>query len=257
MARRFLALIYGGACYAAFLAVAVYGAGFIVGLFTPTMLDGSPDRPVSQALLIDIGLLVAFALQHSGMARPTFKRWWSSIVPVWAERSTYVLVSSLAMLVMFMYWAPIGGIVWSTAGGATYAAIIGLNVLGWLVLLYATFLIDHFELFGLTQVWRRWAGAQERGPQFHTPGFYRYVRHPIYVGWLMIFWAAPTMTYAHLLFALGTTAYILIAIQLEERNLIETFGERYREYRRHTPMLIPGVPKAEAKAALPSEGSAK
>jgi methanethiol S-methyltransferase len=257
MLSRLWALVYGGACYIAFLAVAVYGAGFIVGLFTPTMLDAVPDRPVSQALLIDLGLLVAFALQHSGMARPTFKRWWTRIVPVWAERSTYVLVSSLAMLVMFVYWAPIGGVVWSTPGGAAYAAIAGLNVLGWLVLLYATFLIDHFELFGLAQVWRRWTGAADRGPTFHAPGLYRYVRHPIYVGWLMIFWAAPTMTFAHLVFALGATAYILVAIQLEERNLIETFGERYREYRRHTPMLIPGATKTQTKLRAPSEGAAK
>jgi len=257
MLRKLLALVYGGACYTAFLAVAVYAAGFIAGLFTPTTLDGAPDRPVSQALLVDIGLLAAFALQHSGMARPTFKRWWARIVPVWAERSTYVLISSLAMLALFVYWEPIGGIVWSSGSGAAYATIVCLNAVGWLVLLYATFLIDHFELFGLTQVWRRWTGAVTRGPQFHTPGLYRYVRHPIYVGWLLIFWAAPTMTGAHLLFAVCTTIYILIAIQLEERNLIDTFGDRYREYRRTTPMLIPGAPKAETKVRLPSEGTVK
>jgi methanethiol S-methyltransferase len=257
MLKRLLALVYGGACYTAFLAVAVYAAGFIVGLFTPTMLDALPDRPVSQALLVDIGLLVAFALQHSGMARPAFKRWWSRIVPEWAERSTYVLLSSVALLALFVYWEPIGGVIWSSTSGLGFGAAVGLNAVGWLVLLYATFLIDHFELFGLAQVWRRWTGAPDRGPQFHTPGLYRYVRHPIYAGWLLIVWAAPAMTAAHLLFALGTTAYILIGIRLEERDLIDTFGERYREYRRHTPMLIPGAPKTQAKLPLPSEGAVK
>jgi protein-S-isoprenylcysteine O-methyltransferase Ste14 len=257
MLKRLLALAYGGACYSAFLAVAVYAAGFIVGLRTPTMLDAVPERPIAEALLVDSGLLVAFALQHSGMARPSFKRWWSRIVPVWAERSTYVLLSSAALLAMFVYWEPIGGVLWRSTGGFAYAAAIGLNALGWLVLLYATFLIDHFELFGLAQVWRRWTGAADRGPQFHTPGLYRYVRHPIYVGWLLIVWAAPAMTAAHLLFALGTTAYILIGIRLEERDLIDTFGERYREYRGHTPMLVPGAPKAAAKLRLPAEGTVK
>jgi methanethiol S-methyltransferase len=238
---RSLALIYGAACYCVFLGVAIYASGFIVGLYTPTILDGVPARPLSQALLIDVGLLVAFAIQHSGMARRSFKRWWSLFVPGWAERSTYVLFSSLAMIVLFACWEPIGGVIWSGLSGAVYAAIIALYVLGWVVLLYATFLIDHFELFGLAQTWRRWSGAAHRGPQFHTPGLYRYVRPPIYLGWLLIFWAAPTMTLAHLIFALGTTAYMLCAIQLEERDLVEEFGDRYLEYRRHTPMLIPGV----------------
>ena len=145
------------------------------------------------------------------------------------------------MVALFAYWEPIGGVVWSGLGGAAYAAVVGLYVVGWLVLLYATFLIDHFELFGLAQTWRRWTGAAQGAPRFHTPGLYRYVRHPIYLGWLLIFWAAPVMTSAHLVFALGTTAYMLIAIRLEERDLVETFGDRYLEYRRHTPMLIPAA----------------
>lgn len=198
-----------------------------------------PTRPLSQALLIDLGLLVAFALQHSGMARPTFMHWWTRIVLEWAERSTYVLLSSLAMIAMFVLWEPMGGVIWSATGDAANAILLGLNAVGWLVLLYATFLIDHFDLFGLAQSWGRWTGGARRIQQFHTPGLYRYVRHPLYVGWLMIFWAAPVMTLAHLVFALGATAYILVAIQLEERNLIEVFGNRYVEYRRHTPMLIP------------------
>ena len=241
MLKRLLALIYGGACYIAFLAVATYAAGFVIGVFTPTTLDGAPKHPLPQALLVDAGLLVAFAIQHSGMARRGFKRWWTGIVPEWAERSTYVLFSSLAMIALFAYWEPIGGVVWSGLGDVAYWAIVGLYVVGWLVLLYATFLIDHFELFGLAQTWRRWTGAAQGAPRFHTPGLYRYVRHPIYLGWLLIFWGAPVMTSAHLVFALGTTAYMLIAIRLEERDLVETFGDRYREYRRHTPMLIPGA----------------
>ncbi len=251
MLQKTLALIYGGICYAAFLAVAVYAAGFIVGVLTPTTLDGVPGRPLSQALAIDIGLLALFAVQHSGMARPAFKRWWTRIVPEWAERSTYVLLSSVLMVALFAYWEPIGGVVWSVAaGGGAYVALLSLYAAGWVVLLYATFLIDHFDLFGLAQTWRRLTGAAHRGPQFHTPGLYRLVRHPLYVGWLMIFWAAPVMTSAHLLFALMTTAYILVAIRLEERDLIDVFGERYVEYRRHTPMLIPRfVPRTQRPGA--------
>jgi protein-S-isoprenylcysteine O-methyltransferase Ste14 len=238
---RLLALAYGAACYILFLAVATYAAGFVVGLFMPTALDGVPDRPLSQALLVDVGLLLAFALQHSGMARQGFKRWWTRVVPEWAERSTYVLFSSVAMIVLFVAWEPIGGVIWSVTSGWAYAAIIGLYVIGWVVLLYATFLIDHFELFGVAQAWRRWTGATPRPPQFHTPGLYRHVRHPLYLGWLLIFWSAPTMTSAHLLFALGTTAYMLVAIRWEERDLVNIFGRRYIEYRRNTPMLIPGM----------------
>jgi methanethiol S-methyltransferase len=241
MLTRYFALFYGGACYVTFLGVFVYAIGFIGGFLTPTALDGVPTRPLPQALLIDVGLLAAFALQHSGMARPAFKRWWTHVVPEWAERSTYVLLSSLAMIVLFVYWEPIGGVVWNSASDTTYAAIATVYAIGWLVLLYATFLIDHFDLFGLSQVWRRFSGTAGPPPQFHTPSLYRHVRHPLYVGWLTIFWAAPTMTLAHLVFALATTAYILLAIPLEERDLIATFGERYLQYRRTTPMLIPRI----------------
>jgi len=241
MLTRSFALFYGGACYAAFLVVFVYALGFVGGFFTPTMLDGAAREPLSRALIVDLGLLAAFALQHSGMARPAFKRWWTRLVPEWAERSTYVLLSSLAMVALFAFWEPIGGVVWSATGEVAFTAVAGLYVIGWLVLFYATLLIDHFDLFGLAQVWRRWSGAADRPPQFRTPSLYRHVRHPLYVGWLMIIWAAPRMTVAHLVFALGTTAYILIGIQLEERDLIATFGKRYLEYRRATPMLIPRI----------------
>ena len=240
MLTRCFALFYGAACYVTFLGVFVYAIGFIGGFLTPTLLDGVPTRPLGQALLVDVCLLAAFALQHSGMARPAFKRWWTRVVPEWAERSTYVLLSSLAMIVLFVYWEPIGGVIWNSTGEVTYA-ITALYAIGWLLLLYTTFLIDHFDLFGLAQVWGRFTGKTLRSPQFHTPSLYRHVRHPLYVGWLMIFWAAPTMTVAHFVFAVATTAYILLAIPLEERDLIAAYGERYIQYRRTTPMLIPRI----------------
>lgn len=231
--------IYGLVCYAVFLAVFVYAIGFIGGFLTPTLLDGTPDRPLAEALALDLGLLAAFAVQHSVMARPAFKRWWTRIVPEAAERSTYVLASSLALVALFVYWEPIGGVVWEIPEGLARASVIGLYAFGWLLLLYTTFLIDHFDLFGLAQVWRRVTGKNYRPPQFRTPSLYRLVRHPLYIGWLVIFWAAPTMTIAHLVFAVMTTAYILIAIQFEERDLIAAFGNDYVAYRRRTPMLVP------------------
>jgi methanethiol S-methyltransferase len=239
MLARLFALFYGGACYAMFLAVFLYAIGFIGGFLTPTMLDGAPRRSLIQALSIDVALILAFGLQHSGMARPAFKRWWTRVVPQWAERSTYVLVSSLAMVAWFVFWEPIGGLVWRATGDVANAVVVGLYSAGWLLLFYASFLVDHFDLFGLAQVWRRWKGGGYQGPRFVVRSLYRYVRHPIYVGWLLIVWAAPTMTLAHLVFALGSTLYILIGIRFEERDLVATLGERYAEYQRHTPMLVP------------------
>ena len=239
--------VFGILSYASFLGVAVYAFCFIGGFFTPTTLDGTPDSPVGTALLIDLGLLALFAVQHSVMARPAFKRWWTRIVPEPAERSTYVLASSLALIALFIHWEPIGGVVWSAARTAR-TAVIALYVAGWLLLLYTTFLIDHFDLFGLTQVWRRFTGQSYRPPQFHTPSLYRLVRHPLYVGWLTIFWAAPIMTSAHLVFAAATTIYIFIAIQLEERDLVSAFGERYVDYRKRTPMILPRLWAARRRA---------
>ena len=233
------ALAYGIATYGLFLGVFVYAVGFIGGFLTPTRLDAAPTRPFWQALAIDLALLGLFAVQHSVMARPAFKRWWTRFVPEAVERSTYVLLSSLALVALFAWWQPIGGIVWDAPAGIVRGAVIALYLLGWALLLYTTFLIDHFDLFGLKQVWRRSNGNPYQPPQFYTPSLYKLVRHPLYVGWLTIFWAAPTMTVAHLVFALATTAYILIAIKLEEHDLVEAFGERYISYRRSTPMLIP------------------
>jgi protein-S-isoprenylcysteine O-methyltransferase Ste14 len=222
-----------------FLGVFLYAIGFIGGFATPTSLDGAPIRPLGEALAINVALLTGFAVQHSGMARPAFKRWWTRIVPEAVERSTYVLVSSLLLIGLFVLWAPIGGEVWRVPDGPFRLAVIGLYLFGWVLLLYATFLIDHLDLFGLTQVWRRMTNQAYRPPQFHTPGLYRLVRHPLYIGWLIIFWAAPVMTVAHLIFAVMTTAYILVAIQLEERDLVTAFGQTYLDYRRRTPMLVP------------------
>ena len=232
------AFLFGLVSYGLFLAVFVYAIGFIGGFLTPTMLDGAPRRPLLEAVAIDLGLLTLFAVQHSVMARPAFKRWWTRFVPESVERSTYVLFSSAALIALFLLWEPIGGVIWDTQGFAR-SAVLGLYALGWVVLLYSTFLIDHFDLFGLRQVWNRLKSNPYEAPRFYTPSLYRIVRHPLYVGWLMIFWAAPTMTVAHLIFALATTAYILIAIQLEERDLVAAFGDRYIDYRRGTPMLIP------------------
>lgn len=248
------ALLYGIASYGVFLGVFVYAVGFIGGFLTPTRLDGTPNRPFWQALAIDLGLLGLFAVQHSVMARPAFKRWWTQLVPEAIERSTYVLLSSLALVALFIWWQPIGGIVWNVPAGLARGGVTTLYLLGWALLLYTTFLIDHFDLFGLKQVWRSMRGHEYQPPQFYTPSLYKIVRHPLYVGWLTIFWAAPMMTVAHLVFALATTPYILIAIQFEERDLVNAFGDRYVSYRRSTPMLIPRpwrrreAPRTAAKA---------
>ena len=245
--------LYGLLAYVSFHAVSLYAFGFIAGFWTPTALDAAPRHSLGYALAVDLALLAGFALQHSGMARPAFKRWWTRLVPAAVERSTYVLVSSLLMIGLFVLWEPIGGVVWRVPQGLATGVVLGLYALGWALLVYSTFLIDHFDLFGLAQVWRRFRDEPYRAQQFHTPGLYRLVRHPLYVGWLAIFWAAPVMTTAHLLFALGTTAYILIAIQLEERDLLAAFGTTYANYRRRTPMLIPMLTRRPGPFSRPLE----
>lgn len=238
---RFGTFTYGLFSYAVFFGVFLYAIGFIGGFMTPTMLDGAPRRPLAEALAIDLGLLVLFALQHSGMARPAFKRWWTKIIPEAAERSTYVLATSLLLIGLFVLWEPIGGVVWNAPEGVARTTVWVFYMLGWALLFYTTFLIDHFDLFGLKQVWRALLDKPYQAPRFHTPSLYKVVRHPLYIGWLMIFWFAPTMTMAHLVFAIVTTAYILVAIRLEERDLVTAFGEDYVQYRKQTPMLLPRV----------------
>ena len=238
MLKRLSIFIYGVLSYAVFFGTYLYAIGFVGNLWVPKSMDSVREVPFLTALLIDLGLLGLFAVQHSVMARPAFKRWWTRIVPEAAERSTYVLLSSLALIAMFVYWQPLGGAVWSVTSPVAKAVLYGAFAFGWALVLVSTFLINHFDLFGLRQVWLELLGKPYRPLQFGTPLFYRYVRHPLYLGWFFAFWATPTMTVTHLVFAIATTAYILIAIQLEERDLVDAHPE-YEDYRRRVPMLVP------------------
>lgn len=238
MLKRIAFLVYGVVCYAIFFATFLYAIGFIGGFFVPTTLDGPARGPLSSAIAIDVLLLGLFATQHSIMARKWFKERWTRIVPPALERSTYVLLSSLALILMFWQWRPLGGAVWSVTDPTGRMVLFSLFAFGWSLVLVSTFLINHFDLFGLRQVWLYFRGRPYTFLKFGTPGPYRLVRHPLYVGWFFAFWMTPTMTYAHLLFAIATAAYILLAIQFEERDLIRDHPE-YAEYRRNVPMLIP------------------
>jgi methanethiol S-methyltransferase len=235
---RVSVFVYGVAAYVVFLATFVYAAGFIGGLGVPKSIDGVPTTSFGVALAIDMLLLAVFAVQHSVMARPAFKRLLTRIIHPAAERSTYVLASSLALILLFWQWQPLGGVVWELQGTAPRAVAYSGFVFGWALVLATTFLINHFDLFGLRQVWLHLRGRAYKPLRFVTPGPYRLVRHPLYVGWLFAFWSTPVMTATHFLFALATTAYILMAIQLEERDLIDAHPE-YVQYRQRVPMLVP------------------
>jgi methanethiol S-methyltransferase len=236
--KRWLIFIYGVVSYATFFATFLYAIGFIGNFGVPKSIDSARETSLGIALAINAALLGVFAIQHSVMARPAFKGWWTRIIPQAAERSTYTLLSSVALIALFAFWEPIGGIVWSVESPVSQALIYGAYAFGWLLVLVSTFLINHFDLFGLRQVWLQLRGRPYTPLQFKTPVLYRYVRHPLYVGWFFAFWSTPTMTVAHLVFALATTAYILIAIQLEERDLIAEHPE-YAQYRKRVPMLVP------------------
>jgi methanethiol S-methyltransferase len=252
--KRIIAFVYGVACYGAFVATLLYAIGFLANFGVPASIDSAPADPPAIAFLIDAALLAVFAVQHSVMARPWFKRAWTRFVPEPVERSTYVLFSSVALLLLFYQWRPIGGVVWSVESGFLRYAILASYAAGLLIVLLATFMINHFDLFGLRQVWLYLRGREYTQVSFRTPFFYRYVRHPLYVGWLLTFWSAPVMTAAHLFFAVMTTAYILIAIRFEEHDLETFHGESYRRYRARTPMLIPAIPQEEpAATAAPSD----
>jgi methanethiol S-methyltransferase len=251
--KRALILIYGVASYAFFLATFLYAIGFVGNLLVPKSIDAAPTAPLGTALLINAGLLAVFAFQHSIMARPVFKRFITRFIPASIERSTYVLAASAALALLFWQWEPLGGGVWQVESAPAVIALHALCAFGWGLVLYATFLIDHFDLFGLRQVWLEFRGVPYTHPHFVTPAPYRVVRHPLYLGFLLAFWATPVMTVSHLVFAVATTAYILIAIQLEERDLVAAHPE-YADYRKRVPMLIPGTkraPHADPETAKP------
>ena len=236
---RILFLVYGVASYVAFLASFLYAVGFVGDILVPKSIDSGPEGSPWSAALIDTSLLLLFAVPHSIMARPSFKQWWTRFVPPPIERSTYVLVSSLTLAFLFWQWRAISPVVWHLANPFGRLFIHALFWIGWGVVLVSTFLIDHFDLFGLRQVWLQATGRPYTHVGFRALGFYYYVRHPIMLGFLVAFWAAPTMTVGHLLFAGATTAYILIALQLEERDLLGFHGEQYRTYRQEVGMLLP------------------
>jgi len=241
---RIVTFIYGLVAYAFFLVTFLYAIGFVTGLVVPKTIDGGTVVPVAEALIVNLALLSLFAVQHSVMARPAFKRWWTKIIPPAAERPTYVLLATLALAAILAHWRPMPEIVWRVTDPTIAAGLLGLSLFGWMLVLLATFMISHFELFGLRQVIVNLLGRKMPPAEFKTPGLYKLVRHPIYLGFIIAFWATPVMTVGHLLFAAVTTAYIFVGIFLEERDLIETFGDDYRRYRARVSMLIPFMRKS-------------
>ena len=237
--KRVLFLLYGVVSYFAFFGTILYAIGFVGNIVVPKTIDGEPQLPFGKALLIDAGLLLLFALQHSIMARPGFKRRWTKIIPPALERSTFVLLASLCLMLMMWQWQPLGGVVWEIQNTTLQNILFVVYLIGWGIVFISTFLIDHFDLFGLRQTWLYFRGKPYTNLPFRVPLFYRFVRHPLYFGFLIAFWATPLMTVTHLIFAVLTTGYILTAIQFEERDLVNHFGESYRKYRKQAPMIIP------------------
>jgi methanethiol S-methyltransferase len=236
---RLVAFLYGIVAYLVFFVTFLYSIGFVEGLVVPKTIDGGTVVPTAEAVIVNLLLMSLFAVQHSVMARKEFKQWWTQFVPPSVERTTYVLLASLVLALLIWQWRPMPTVVWQVANSQIAAALVGLSFVGWLIVLTSTFLINHFELFGLHQVANNLAGRPMPAPRFRTPLYYHFVRHPIYLGFIIAFWAAPTMTAGHLLFAAVTTAYIVVGIQLEERDLVDVFGDDYRRYKDRVSMLLP------------------
>ena len=252
--RRWLFFLYGAACHLAFLVTFAYMAGFVGNLLVPKTIDSGPMGPTSEAVLINLALLALFAVQHSVMARPWFKRRWTRIVPQPIERSTYVFVSCVVTIVLMWQWRGIDDIVWNPQQPVIRGLLWVLFAVGWLLVPAVTLLLDHFDLFGTRQVWLQLRGRAYEALPFRVPSLYKRVRHPLYVGWTIAFWATPTMTAGHLLFAGVLTSYMYLAVFIEERDLIAHFGEQYEDYRRRVPKFIPrwsGGAAAEATDAVP------
>ena len=238
---KLVAFLYGIVAYLAFAVVIVYAIGFVTGLMVPKTINSGPAGPLMESIVINLVLLTIFALQHSVMARPQFKKWWTTIVPKSVERSTYVLLASLALALVFWQWRPIPGVVWEAKDPTIAASLLYLGLFGWVLVFISTFMINHFELFGLHQVANNLTGNSMPPMKFKTPMLYNVVRHPIYLGFIIFVWATPTMTAGHLLFAAVVTAYIFVGIALEEHDLIEVFGDEYRRYRRRVAMIVPFI----------------
>jgi protein-S-isoprenylcysteine O-methyltransferase Ste14 len=238
-AGRAAAFLYGVAAYAVFFVTILYAIAFIGGFIVPKTIDSGAAGSTAEALVVNLLLMTLFAVQHSVMARKGFKQWWTRFVPKVIERSTYVLLASLVLLFLFWQWRPLPAVVWQIEDMQLAMVVTAVSHIGWLIVFGSTFLINHFELFGLHQVANNLSGRPMPEPRFRVPLFYKFVRHPLYLGFIIAFWAAPTMTVGHLLFAAVTTAYILVAIQLEERDLIALFGDEYRRYRQRVSMLLP------------------
>jgi methanethiol S-methyltransferase len=236
---RIIGFLFGLVAYLVFLPTFLYAIGFVTGVGVPKTIDDGPVVPVIEALIVNLSLLSLFAVQHSGMARKPFKRWLTQFVPASVERSVYVLLASLALILLLWHWRPIPAVVWQVTNAHVAMTMTALSLAGWLLVLFSTFLINHFELFGLHQVAANLAGRTMPAARFKTPVLYKFVRHPIYLGFIIAFWATPVMTVGHLLFAAVTTAYIFVGIALEERDLIQLFGEEYKRYRAQVGMLAP------------------
>jgi len=236
---RIVAFLYGILAYFMFFVTFLYAIGFVAGLAVPKTIDGGAVGPAMEAAVVNLILLSIFAVQHSVMARRQFKEWWTQFVPKSVERSTYVLFSSLALALLLWQWRPIPTVVWQIDDPQIAMAVTGISLLGFLIALTSTFLINHFELFGLHQVANNLTGRSMPAPRFRTPLYYQFVRHPLYLGFVIAFWVTPMMTVGHLLFAAVTTAYIFVGILLEERDLIDLFGDDYRRYRERVSMLVP------------------